>query len=108
MSTETADDGGTSHIRSITVTSLAAMAGVVAAFVSDALTAGDPAGVAATDTTAQLVVLVAIVVQFPLLRLAGIDPDGIGAKDVLYVAFLTFSMWFVTWGILLTATGGGA
>jgi hypothetical protein len=49
----------------------------------------------------------AIIVQFPVFRLleaAGIqlDTDDFGAKDYLYVAFMTFSLWFVSWAILLT------
>ena len=28
--------------------------------------------------------------------------DDFGPKEYLYIAFITFSMWFITWGILLT------
>jgi len=96
MATETAD-GMSSHMRGLTVTTLTAVAGIAAAFGSNALATApnDPQGV--------LVVAVAIAAQFPILRVIGIDTDDLSAKDVLYVGFMTFSLWFVSWGILLTA-----
>jgi hypothetical protein len=95
MATESLD-GRAEHLRSLTVTTLAALAGIAAAFVSAALVA---------DPTASLgiyPVAVAVLVQIPLLRLAGVDVDSFGAKDYLYVAFMTVSFWFVVWAILLT------
>ncbi|SDW38687.1 hypothetical protein SAMN05443574_10349 [Haloarcula vallismortis] len=95
MATETAD-GMSSHMRGLTVTTLTAVAGIAAAFGSNALAAApnDPQGV--------LVLAVAIAAQFPILRVVGIDTDDLSPKDVLYVGFMTFSLWFVSWGILLT------
>jgi len=95
MATETAD-GMSSHMRGLTVTTLTAVAGIAAAFGSNEL--------AATPDAPQgiLVLAVAIAVQFPILRVIGIDTDDLSAKDVLYVGFMTFSLWFVSWGILLT------
>ncbi len=49
-----------------------------------------------------LVLAVAIAAQFPILRVIGIDTDDLSTKDVLYIGFMTFSLWFVSWGILLT------
>ncbi|AAV46953.1 hypothetical protein BDK61_1014 [Haloarcula quadrata] len=95
MATETAD-GMSSHMRGLTVTTLTAVAGIAAAFGSNALAAtpNDPQGV--------LVLAVAIAAQFPILRVIGIDTDDLSTKDVLYIGFMTFSLWFVSWGILLT------
>lgn len=95
MATETAD-GMSSHMRGLTVTTLTAVAGIAAAFGSNALATvpKDPQGI--------LVVAVAIAAQFPILRVLGIDTDDLSTKDVLYVAFMTFALWFVSWGILLT------
>ncbi|MFW6448639.1 MAG: hypothetical protein ACOC0X_03740 [Halobacteriota archaeon] len=45
--------------------------------------------------------LIAILVQLPLYRIMGYEEFG-GGKDVLYVAFMTFSLWFITFGIILT------
>ncbi|GAA0664805.1 hypothetical protein ACFQDG_11080 [Natronoarchaeum mannanilyticum] len=99
MSTETAD-GRESHLRSVTITTITALAGVGAAIAS-AYIAGDvSAGEAAKNQQAQLVVLAAIVVQYPLFSVMGYDDFG-GVKDYLFVAFMTFSLWFITWGIIL-------
>jgi len=106
MATEQAE-GMDSHLRSITVTSLASIGGIVAAFTSSAMTAGMAAGEAAMYQPAQLVVLAVVLVQIPLYRVMGVyGEDGPGAKDYLFIAFMTFSLWFVVWGIMLE-TGFG-
>ena len=105
MATETAD-ARASHIRGLTVTTLASLAGILAAVGSSVVTAGaaDPA----TSTVGIAVVGAAIVVQFPILQglgeagLVAVDVQEFGAKDILYVAFMTFSLWFVSWTVLLT------
>jgi hypothetical protein len=101
MSTETAE-GMDSHLRSITVTSLASIGGVVAALISSAMTAGMAPAEAAMYQPAQLVVLAVVLVQVPLYRVMGAyGEEGPGVKDYLFIAFMTFSLWFVTWGIML-------
>ncbi|WP_247002948.1 hypothetical protein [Halosolutus gelatinilyticus] len=101
MSTETISDRR-EHIRSISVTAVAALIGVGAALVS-AIWIGVSSN-AAEDTRALLLIAGAILVQFPVLSASGIyDEDEIGPKHYLFVTFMTFSMWFITWGILLTA-----
>ncbi|WP_424016579.1 hypothetical protein ACOZ4N_11800 [Halorientalis pallida] len=102
MATDTAERRA-AHVRGLKVTTLASIAGIGAAVASSAATAGMDPAVAATNDTALLVVLGAILVQFPILKLLGIDVDDFGAKDYLYVGFMTFSLWFVSWGVLLTA-----
>jgi len=96
MATDTAD-GMSSHMRGLTVTTITAVAGIGAAFGSNAIASG------ATDITALVVVGVAIAAQFPILRVIGIGQDDLSTKDMLYIAFMTFALWFVSWGILLTA-----
>ena len=100
MATDTAERRA-AHVRGLKVTTLSSIAGIGAAVASSAVTAGmeNPA----TSDTALLVVLGAILVQFPILKLLGVDVDDFGAKDYLYVGFMTFSLWFVSWGVLLTA-----
>jgi len=103
MSTESISDRG-EHVRSIGVTALAALAGVGAAFLSAVIT-GDAATVeaAATDTRTYMIVLAAILIQFPLINAAGIyEEEEFGPKHYLFISFMTFSLWFVVWGILLT------
>jgi hypothetical protein len=95
MATDTVD-GMSSHMRGLTVTTITAIAGIGAAFGSNAVASG------ATDITALVVVAVAIAAQIPVLRLIGIEQDDLSTKDVLYIAFMTFALWFVSWGILLT------
>ncbi|WP_267641996.1 hypothetical protein [Haloarchaeobius amylolyticus] len=106
MATETADSGtdsGGQHFGTVTRTTLSAAAGVAAAFVSAWLTGDMAPAAAALHQPAQAVVLVAIAVQPVLQRLLGVYKDDFGAKDFLFIAFMTFSMWFVTWGIMLSA-----
>lgn len=85
------------HLRGVTVTTLSTGLGLVAGVVS-ALVAAGP-----TDRIALAVVAGAIVVQFPLLNVLGIDVSDFSTKDYLYVGFMTFVLWFITWGLLLTA-----
>ncbi len=89
------------HVRGVTVTTIACLAGVVAAVVSATVADG------ANDVLAVYVLAGAVIVQFPLFRLlemAGLqlDVDDFGVKDYLYIAFMTFSLWFVCWTVLLT------
>jgi Zn-dependent protease with chaperone function len=71
--------------------------GIVAAYVSEFVLAADP-----TATVALFVLVGAILVQFPLLQVAGFDLEEFSTKDHLYVAFMTFSLWFVSWTLMLT------
>ncbi|MXV64620.1 hypothetical protein GS429_21590 [Natronorubrum sp. JWXQ-INN-674] len=104
MSTESISDRR-EHIRSISVTALSALLGVAAALASVAIT-GDVASAdaAASDTRTLMLVVGAILVQFVLYDFTGIyGEDEFGMKHYLFITFMTFSLWFVTWGILLTA-----
>lgn len=100
MATEEVDRRA-SHIRGLKVTTIAALAGIVAG-VASASVAGTSAA-AATDRIALAILGVAILVQFALLRVVGVDTTEFSTKDHLYVGFMTFSLWFVTWAILLTS-----
>ncbi len=92
------------HVRSIGVTAVAALLGVGAAFASTVVTGDLGPAEAATDLRALVIVIGAIAIQFPLINLAGIyGEDEFGPKHYLFIIFMTFSLWYVTWGILLTA-----
>jgi hypothetical protein len=95
MATDTVE-GMSSHLRGLTVTTLSALAGLAAGVGAHQITAG------ATDQLGIAVLIAAIVVQFPILKVLGVDIDDFSTKDYLFVAFMTFSLWFVSWGILLT------
>ena len=105
MATETMSDRR-QHVRSISVTALSTLLGVGAGLASATYVGTHEA--AATDPRAYVIVLAVILIQFPLLTGTGIyDDDEFGVKHYLFIAFMTFSMWFVTWGILLTAHAHG-
>jgi len=95
MATDTVD-GMSSHMRGLTVTTLSALAGIGAGVATNEITAS------ATDQLAIAILIAAIVVQFPILKGLGVDIDDFSTKDYLFVAFMTFSLWFVSWGILLS------
>jgi hypothetical protein len=88
------------HRRGIIVTTLATLGGVIAGVASLVLVGTDPA--AATSVRTVVVFVGAYVAQIPLLQLLGIDVEGFSTKDYLYVAFMTFALWFITYTILLT------
>jgi hypothetical protein len=90
-----------SHFRSVAVTSLAAFAGIAAGVISAMQVGTAPA--AATDQLGLYIFVAFTLAQYPVLYALGIDLEEFSPKDHLYVGFMTFSMWFVTWGILLTA-----
>jgi hypothetical protein len=96
MATETGDRFSP-HLRGVTVTTSATLLGMVAGVLSAVVASGptDPIGLA--------LVAGAVLVQFPIFGLIGIDVDDFSTKDYLYVAFMTFVLWFITWAILLTA-----
>ncbi|QLK27725.1 hypothetical protein HYG81_09025 [Natrinema zhouii] len=105
MSTESISDRR-EHIRSVSVTALSALLGVGAALASASWVGVSDA--AAQNTQALAFVLGAILVQYVFINLSGIySEDEFGAKHYLFIAFMTFSLWFVTWGILLTAEHTG-
>lgn len=109
MATETSDGdpgteseagaptGGVSpYIRSITVTTTATLGGIVAGVASTLFVegSGGPIG---------LVILAAVIVlEIPILRLVGIDTGDFGTKDRLYIGFMSFALWYITWAIFLT------
>ena len=97
MATEQVSERRSSHVRGVTVTAVATLAGVAAAFVSAAFL-----GTAAKDQLGLAIVAGFVFVQLPVLQVMGIDVEDFSTKDHLYVLFMTFSMWFVTWTILLT------
>ncbi|AGB14968.1 hypothetical protein Halru_0324 [Halovivax ruber XH-70] len=100
MSTVTLSDRG-EHLRSIGVTSSSALLGVAAGLLSYMQVGATEA--AATNNTALAFVLGAIVLETVVVQLSGIyDDDELGFKLYLFITFLVFSFWFVTWGILLT------
>ena len=100
MATETAS-GLSDHVRGVTVTTVACLAGIAGALVSATVLGVDAA--TATSNMPFLVLLAFLFVQYPLLKLVGVDVEEFGLKDNLYVGFMTFTLWFITYGILLSS-----
>jgi P pilus assembly chaperone PapD len=99
MATET-QTGLSGHVRGVTVTTLACLAGVAASLAAVAVVGTSPE--AASDTRSLAFLVAAVAGQYPLLKAVGVDVSDFGAKDHLYVAFMTFTLWFISFAILLT------
>jgi len=100
MATESAA-GLSDHMRGVTVTTIACLAGILAALASAAVVGTTPE--AAGDIQAVLIMGIAIFAQFPILKTVGVDISEFGIKDNLFVSFMTFCLWFITYAILLTS-----
>jgi hypothetical protein len=99
MSTET-DDRRDSHMRSLIVVAVTTLGGVGAGVASTEVAAS------ATDQGALLVVGSALLLELVVMQVLGVDVREFSTKDQLYVLFMTFSMWYVAWAILLTTQAG--
>jgi len=100
MATESAS-GFSDHLRGVTITTLACLGGILAGLASAVVVGTTPE--AAADIQAVLVMGIAVFAQYPLLKLIGVDTGEFGIKDNLYVAFMTFCLWFITYSVLLTS-----
>jgi hypothetical protein len=88
-------------MRGVAVTTLTGLAGVLAGVASGYLVGTTPES--ATDPRAVFVLAALILVQFPILKAMGVDVSDFGVKDYLYIAFMTFALWFVSFAILLSS-----
>ena len=95
MATETAERRA-AHRRGVKVTTTATLLGVVAGLVSSAMATGP------SDRVGVAVVVGAIIASLGVMRVLGVDVEEFSTKDHLYVAFMTISLWFITWTILLS------
>ena len=100
-----ADDVDQQHFRAIVITAVTTLLGILAGIGSHAVAFdgtydADALNAAASDTTALLILAAAIGAQ--MLFFQYLYDDWGGGRDALYVVFMTFCLWFITWGILLT------
>ncbi len=93
---EPVEDERWAHIRGVMVTTLSSLAGIGAGMLA-AMFASAP-----DDRIGVMILGGAILVQFPILRIGGVEIETFGVKDYLFIAFMTFCFWFVSWGILLS------
>lgn len=96
METPSAEEKREAHLRGVKVTAFSSMIGVIAGVASWGLTQ-----TGFEQVFGVYVLLAAIIVQQPFLPYLG--KDEMSSKDWLYVGFMTFDLWFVSWTILLTA-----
>lgn len=95
MATETKDNRA-AHLRGIKVTAVASLGGIVAGLATPFV---DPTGMGIIGLAT---VFVAVVVEFGIMHVLGVDLSEFGKKDQLYVAFMTLALWFITMTVLLT------
>ncbi len=99
MATESSR-GLSDHLRGVTVTTLACLSGVGATVVSSVVVG---MGAAAVTSELSLVIVAGFVLaQYPVLYALGVDVSEFGVKDNLYVAFMTFALWYLTYAVLAT------
>jgi len=91
-------DRKAAHRRGVTVTTVACLTGVAAGLASNVVAAS------ATDQIGVLPFLAAVVLNLAVLRVVGVDVADFSTKDQLYTAFMSFALWFITWGLLLSTT----
>ncbi len=94
------EPGITGHARGVVVTTICCLAGIAAGVASAMYVGTDPAN--AGETTAVLLMGAFVLVQYPLYKVIGVGDFGV--KDNLYVAFMTFTLWFISYTVLLTST----
>jgi hypothetical protein len=95
MSTETGEELD-SHLQSLIVIIATTLGGIGAGVATNTIAAGP------SDQVALAMVGVALAVELVAMEVSGVDVRGFSTKDQLYVLFMTFSMWYVTWTILLS------
>lgn len=93
---EPVEDERWGHIRGVLVTTLASLAGISAGVISSVM-ADVP-----DDAIGVVILGGAILIQFPLLRIGGVEVETFGVKDYLFIIFMTFCFWFMSWTILLS------
>jgi len=91
------------HNERILRTSVGCFMGILAGVLSFLLI-GDPSlpENSARGLIGILLLLAAIVFQKQIFLLMKIDVGNLGGKDWFYQGFMAFSLWFISWTILLT------
>ncbi|HII51861.1 MAG TPA: hypothetical protein HA321_02985 [Halobacteriales archaeon] len=86
------------HLRSLRATGTSTIVGIVAALVTHSLSSGP------SDILISVPILIAsLFLGLGIMQLLGVNVSAFSKKDHFYVSFMTFTMWFVTWTLLLTA-----
>jgi hypothetical protein len=96
VKTPTKEERIQKHVRSIKISFVPAVMGVIAGFLSSGYILGS------TYQPFSIVILaLAIYAQKYILPLWGVDTKKFAAKDWFYVGFMTFAFWYVSWTIIV-------
>ncbi|MDD1656620.1 MAG: hypothetical protein LUO87_04510 [Methanomicrobiales archaeon] len=100
----TREEKQAAHVQRITRTTVACVAGLLSGVLSFLL-AGTPdaAGIQSGASTGILLLAAAIAVQKYLFPLLKADTPSLTMKDWFFQGFMTFSLWFISWTVLLSA-----
>jgi hypothetical protein len=90
------------HLRSITVTTTATLLGIVAGVASMLFATAEGTPPQPDNTLGFGILAGAVVLQFPLYQAVGIDIREFETKDQVYIFFMTFVTWFISWSVLMT------
>ena len=86
------------HLRSLRATGTSTIVGIVAALATHLFSSGP------SDILISVPILIAsLFLGLGIMQLLGVNVSAVSKKDHFYVSFMTFTMWFVTWTLLLTA-----
>jgi hypothetical protein len=94
------------HNERILRTVIACLMGIIAGIASFLLSGQVDAATGSQSNAiiGWLILLAGIVFQRHVFMIAKIDYTSLGGKDWFYQAFMTFSLWFISWTLLLTTT----
>lgn len=96
MATESGDSVSP-YIRGVSVTTISTLSGIAAGILS-AMYASGP-----SDSLGFFILGIAMLFQLPVIQAIGVDVREFDTKDKLYIGFMTFVLWFISWSILMTA-----
>ncbi len=91
------------HMDRLKKTAVACLAGVIAGVLSFYVDSAPPGTTVAGTVLGILFVLAAIVFQKYVFFALKMDYLGLTAKDWLFQGFMTVSLWFITWTLLLSS-----
>ena len=91
------------HMDRLKRTAVACMMGILGGVLSFGIDAAPPGTTVAGTALGILLLLAGIVFQKYIFLALRMDYFSLTSKDWFYQGFMTFSLWFITWTILLSA-----
>ena len=96
VQTPTKEERIAKHVRSVKISLVPAVLGVIAGFLSSEYILSP-----AHQPFSFVILALAVYAQKYILPFWGVDTKKFAAKDWFYVAFLTFAFWYVSWAIIV-------